>query len=104
MAEKPEKATLTELTAGGKATGKPVKVQFNPETLKVSYANQITQTNTTGDAGSGDKKPQPQFAGVAVDNGIGIGMAKLMNDRAKHVLPEHRHALLVAGPDPENAE
>jgi Contractile injection system tube protein len=35
------KAKLQELDPKGKETGKPVDVQFNPETLKVSYANQV---------------------------------------------------------------
>lgn len=66
MAQTPAKATLVEVKPDG-STGKPIEVQFNPETLKVTYANQITQTNTTGDSGSGTNKPVPQFSGVATN-------------------------------------
>ena len=38
-----------EFTATIKAGGKTVKVQFNPETLKVSFANQIVQPSGGGD-------------------------------------------------------
>lgn len=58
MAEsrKPVKAQLIELDATfqEKSGGKRVTIQFNPETLKVSYANQIVQpTNAGGEGGSG---------------------------------------------------
>jgi hypothetical protein len=46
------KAELIELTTDfkGPASGaKPVVVQFNPETLKVSFANQLEQKNGAGD-------------------------------------------------------
>lgn len=57
------KAELRELDAKFKQEASPpkrVQVQFNPETLKVSFANQISQS-----AGGGDKRGQPsrQFVG-----------------------------------------
>ncbi len=58
-----EKAQLIELDAGfeKKSGGQEVTVQFNPETLKVSFANQI-QTPP----GSGDQRGSParQFVGA----------------------------------------
>ncbi|HJZ54905.1 MAG TPA: hypothetical protein VKE74_08090 [Gemmataceae bacterium] len=66
MEEKPKKAKLVEVGPDGEPVSDGVEVQFNPETLKVTYANQITQTNTTGSTtGGGDNKSVPQFAGVA---------------------------------------
>jgi hypothetical protein len=47
-----ERAELRELDADFSKTindDKTVKVQFNPETLKVTYANQIVQNNGAGD-------------------------------------------------------
>ena len=47
-----ERAELHELDADFSTTineDRTVRVQFNPETLKVSYANQIVQNNGAGD-------------------------------------------------------
>jgi len=49
-AQRPLKAQLIELDTDfqPKSGGKQVTVQFNPETLKVSFANQIAQPNNAG--------------------------------------------------------
>ena len=67
MAEplKLEKAVLKEMDAEFKnplPDGPTVTVQFNPETLKVSFANQLQQS-----AGAGDQRGTParQFVGLA---------------------------------------
>jgi hypothetical protein len=59
-----QKASFKELNAkldDLKSGGKVATVQFNPETLKVSFANQIVEP-----AGGGDKRGQParQFVGT----------------------------------------
>ena len=45
-----KKASLIELDTeyNEKQGGKQVEVQFNPETLKVTFANQIVQPSSTG--------------------------------------------------------
>lgn len=63
------KATLTELDQGfenDKPDGQQVEVQFNPETLKVTFANQIVQPQ------GGD-----QAAGNAGRQFVGAGTTKL---------------------------
>jgi len=72
---RPVKAQLIELdglaeNANPKSGGKSVSVQFNPETLKVSFANQIAQPANTG-GGSGDQS-QP-----ATRQFVGAGTTKL---------------------------
>ncbi len=57
------KAQLIELKGDLKTTGKKVPVQFNPETLKVSYANQVTP----------DEKQKPP----AGKQFVGAGTSKL---------------------------
>src|SRR5437016_193238 len=53
MAEHPIKAVLYELDARGKEKlGSRVPVQFNPETLKVTFANQVVPPKSEG---SGDQ-------------------------------------------------
>lgn len=57
------KAELRELSPDGKSEINPDKtctVQFNPENLKVSFANQISNPQTTGDKKG---KPPKQFVG-----------------------------------------
>jgi hypothetical protein len=58
---KVEKAQLVELDQHSNPKGKPVTVQFNPETLKVSFANQVVPPK-----GSGDNKEKSaiQFVGA----------------------------------------
>jgi hypothetical protein len=65
------KAWFVELDANflKKPGGKVVRVQFNPETLKVSFANQIDQGGKAGEKnskGAGDQsnKAGPQFVGA----------------------------------------
>ena len=63
------KAELRQLDANFKETIKPdtwCKVQFNPETLKVSFANQIQQPS-----GQGDQR------GKAAAQFVGAGTTKL---------------------------
>ncbi len=71
MSQAPMKAQLIELDEqmqGPKSGGKVVTVQFNPETLKLQFANQI-QTNSSG---GGD-----QSQGSAGRQFIGSGTTKL---------------------------
>lgn len=59
-----EKARLVELEADFetlKAGGKSVFVQFNPETLKLTYANQVQQPPGSGDSSA---PPDIQFVGA----------------------------------------
>ncbi len=46
------RAELRELKSNGTETGKRVPVQFNPETLKVSFANQIEAKGDQGGTGT----------------------------------------------------
>ena len=58
------KAELRELSSDGKReinSNKTCQVQFNPETLKVSFANQISKPEG---GGSKQGKPPPQFVGA----------------------------------------
>jgi hypothetical protein len=58
------RAELRELKANGQETGYRVPVQFNPETLKVSFANQLEQksdTSSTQYVGKGSTKLSVQL-------------------------------------------
>ena len=70
-----QKAQLIELDANYEVMegGKKVKVQFNPETLKVSFANQIVQPGNTG-AGNTSAGDQ---TGPASRQYVGAGTTKL---------------------------
>ena len=70
-----QKAKLIELDAefAEKDDGKIVEVQFNPETLKVSFANQIVQPNNAG-AGTNGAGSQ---SGPASRQFVGAGTTKL---------------------------
>jgi hypothetical protein len=64
------KAELIELDARGEEKPQPrVTVQFNPETLKVSFANQIVPSSNSG-AGSGERD-------TAATQFVGKGTTKL---------------------------
>lgn len=66
------RALLYELKSTGKGektTGRTAVVQFNPETLKVSYANQL--------AGKDDKKSSSQADGTSGAQYVGSGSTKL---------------------------
>lgn len=67
------KAKLIELTAEleDKPGGKETTVQFNPESLKVSFANQVVQPNNAGSGGSGDQ------SSTAARQFVGAGTTKL---------------------------
>ncbi len=67
---KPVKAQLIELDTNFnvKSGGKSVTVQFNPESLKVSFANQLVQADN---AGAGDQ------SGPAARQFVGAGTTKL---------------------------
>ncbi len=69
---RPAKAQLIELDAkfNKMPGGKTVTVQFNPETLKVSFANQIVQSDGAG-GGTGDQ------SGPASRQFVGAGTTKL---------------------------
>ncbi len=63
--ERLEKAQLVELKADLKEEnpqGKRVTVQFNPESLKVSFANQVASPSGAGDQANGT--PSKQFVGA----------------------------------------
>jgi len=60
--------------------GKRVPVQFNPETLKLSYANQIQAQNngaSGASAGSGGRGAGNQSQGTAARQFVGAGTTKL---------------------------
>jgi hypothetical protein len=58
------KAELIELDARGEVKQEPrVTVQFNPETLKVSFANQIVPPSNTGPGGGERDTSSTQFVG-----------------------------------------
>jgi hypothetical protein len=62
----PSKARLIELDdamTGIRQGGKDVSVQFNPETLKIQYANQI-QTNSSGGGDQSQGNSGRQFVGA----------------------------------------
>lgn len=62
----PAKARLIELDdamTGIRSGGKDVAVQFNPETLKIQYANQI-QTNSSGGGDQSQGNSGRQFVGA----------------------------------------
>jgi hypothetical protein len=66
------RALLYELKSNGnseKSKGRTAVVQFNPETLKVSYANQL--------AGKDDKKSSSQADGTSGIQYVGTGSTKL---------------------------
>jgi hypothetical protein len=68
-AKKLEKAKLVEMEpdfANPKNGGKTTTVQFNPESLKVTFANQLTQPGNGGANGTGDQSNQAgrQFVGA----------------------------------------
>src|SRR5215212_3100884 len=64
------KAELIELDARGEEKAQPrVTVQFNPETLKVSFSNQIVPPSNSG-AGSGERD-------TAATQFVGKGTTKL---------------------------
>jgi hypothetical protein len=58
---KVEKAQLVELDAQSRPKGDPVTVQFNPESLKVSFANQVVPPKGAGD---NKEKAAIQFVGA----------------------------------------
>jgi hypothetical protein len=58
---KVEKAQLVELDAQSNPKGEPVTVQFNPETLKVSFANQVVPPKGTG---NNKEKSSIQYVGA----------------------------------------
>ncbi|HEX2912442.1 MAG TPA: LysM peptidoglycan-binding domain-containing protein [Chloroflexia bacterium] len=59
-----KKAVLQELDAKGEKKGDPVTVQFNPETLKVSFSNQVVPpTNTNNRAGDQRGTASIQYVG-----------------------------------------
>jgi hypothetical protein len=68
-AKKLEKAKLIEMEpdfANPKSGGKSTTVQFNPESLKVTFANQLVQPGNGGANGTGDQSNQAgrQFVGA----------------------------------------
>jgi len=71
----PEKAQLIELGSDlqPKTGGKTVTVQFNPESLKVAYSNQVEKPDKADD---GKKKAKDQ-SGPAAQQFVGAGATKL---------------------------
>jgi hypothetical protein len=79
-----QKAVLEEMDstfANPRSGGKSASVQFNPETLKVSYANQLAQSSGGGAGGgeSGGSKSAPagSQSGGASRQYVGAGTTKL---------------------------
>lgn len=84
--QRPAKAQLIELDSAFnlKSGGKVAVVQFNPETLKVSYANQIAQPNnaaasasTTSAASGASAAPSGDQSHQASRQFVGAGTTKL---------------------------
>lgn len=76
------KATLTELAEDLDQPlpgGRKVEVQFNPESLKLSFANQIQNNNSSNTAGTaaGKSGATDQSAGTQGRQFIGAGTTKL---------------------------
>lgn len=74
----PAKAQLIELDerlADPKSGGKTVRVQFNPETLKLSFANQVQNNSASGSGGSSAGGDQAQ--GTQGRQFVGTGSTKL---------------------------
>src|SRR5262245_14184916 len=57
------KAELRELTASGQSSDNRVAVQFNPETLKMTFANQVVPPNPTGTGTDQRGTSSTQFVG-----------------------------------------
>ncbi len=72
------KAEIRELDARGNETGKRVAVQFNPDTMKLSFANQVAPPPGGGGGGSAQapRKAQDQ-RGSATLQFVGKGTTKL---------------------------
>jgi hypothetical protein len=82
VAETPARAKLIELDADfqKKADGKTANVQFNPESLKVTYANQLSQPGGGGKreaAGAGQAGKSGDQAGGAARQFLGTSTTKL---------------------------
>lgn len=75
------KAEIRELNAQGSETGKRVAVQFNPETLKLSFANQVAAPAGGGGGGGGGGAAAPRRArdqrGSSTLQFVGKGTTKL---------------------------
>ncbi len=73
------KAELIELDAAFeiKSDGKRAKVQFNPETLKVSYANQLPAGRRRQGGRGQDRSASGDQAGGASRQFVGAGTTKL---------------------------
>jgi hypothetical protein len=74
------KAQLIELDEAlkePKSGGKSVKVQFNPESLKLTFANQVQNNNTSSNAGSSGGGSGDQAQGTQGRQFVGTGTTKL---------------------------
>jgi hypothetical protein len=78
VAETPARAKLIELDAEfqKKSDGKTANVQFNPETLRVTYANQLSQPGGGGKR-EGAGAPSGDQAGGAARQFLGTSTTKL---------------------------
>jgi hypothetical protein len=75
-----EKAKLIELEqdlSDTKPGGKSITVQFNPETLKLSYANSTPPSSGTGSSGAGGGGTGSQSGGTPSRQFLGAGTTKL---------------------------
>lgn len=59
MAEKPTPAQLTRIDSAGKATGAPIKLQFNPSSLQYVVENQLVEAPAKN--GANNNKAATQF-------------------------------------------
>ena len=79
--QNPAKAQLVELDEAlrdPKSGGKSVTVQFNPDSLKLTFANQVQNNTTSSNAGSsGSSGSGDQAAGTQGRQFVGAGTTKL---------------------------
>ena len=80
QAQNTAKAQLIELDEAlkdPKSGGKSVTVQFNPESLKLTFANQVQNNNSSSNAGSSAGGSGDQAAGTQGRQFVGAGTTKL---------------------------
>lgn len=76
MSENVAKAELREIKPGG-GEGKRVQVQFNPETLKVSFANQVVPPSNNAAGGARPSGGNRDQRGTSATQFVGKGTTKL---------------------------
>lgn len=99
------KASLVEVElrtgdSDGRTIGKPVDVQFNPESLKLTYSNSVGKTDVTGTAGM-------QFissSSAKLDLDLWFDASVDPDVADVRELSAHLHAMITPKPIPEQGE